>query len=144
MIEFHEIILSSNKKIDFIDITKQVKEILQNSKISNGIIIAYTQHTTTSLKISEWETEEDKALIKDSIEFLEKLASSSREYRHDKSNVDDRPNTHAHLKSLVLNSSEAIPFKNKELLLGKWQGLFLIEMDGPREKRKIILEIIGE
>lgn len=144
MIEFNEILMDTKNKIDFIDITERAKRIVKESKIKNGFLLAYTQHTTSSVKVHEFETEHDRALIKDSLDFLEKIAPSNAQYRHDKSNVDNRPNTHAHLKSLLMNSSETIPIKAGELLLGKWQALYFVEMDGPREKRKVIIEIVGE
>lgn len=146
MIELHSIELETKNKVEFINITDKINDIISKSKIKNGFAVVFTMHTTSAIKISERETEKDKALVKDSIDFLERIAPSNPDYdyRHDKSNVDDRPNTHSHLKSLLLNSSELIPIKDGKLLLGQWQGIFFIELDGPREKRNITIQLTGE
>ena len=144
MIEFSEIEIDTKEKIEFMNMTKAVQEKVDESGIKNGFAVVFTQHTTAAVKVHETETEADRALIKDSLEFLERIASSEGNYRHDKSNVDGRPNTHAHLKSLMLNSAEVIPLREGKLLLGTWQSLYFIEMDGPRRKRKVIVEIVGE
>ncbi|MFA4906785.1 MAG: secondary thiamine-phosphate synthase enzyme YjbQ [archaeon] len=144
MIEFSEIEIDTKEKIEFIDITGRAREFVEKSGIKNGILVAFTQHTTSSLKVHERETEIDKALLKDSIEFLEKMAPSSGKYKHDRTNVDGRPNAHSHLKSLMMNSSETIPIRNGKIALGSWQALYFIEMDGPRNGRKIIFTATGE
>jgi secondary thiamine-phosphate synthase enzyme len=76
--------------------------------------------------------------------FLEKLAPKNGKYGHDINPVDGRKNAHAHLKSLLLNSSESIPVQNGKMKMGNWQRVFFVELDGPRNERKIIVQVVGE
>ena len=80
--------------------------------------------------------------------FLEKIASTSNKYLHDDIELrncpkNERINGHAHIKSLILNSSEIIPIVNNEMVLGKWQSIFFIELDGKRN-REVIVQTIGK
>jgi secondary thiamine-phosphate synthase enzyme len=136
--------LETTEKIEFLNITNQIKNIIAKSRIKNGIVNIYSQHTTTAIRINE----NEPLLIKDIKGFLEKKAPSTLCYNHDnidnrKDCPDDEPrNAHSHLKSFLLGTSETIPLLNKQLPLGKWQSIFFVELDGPR-KRKIIVHIIG-
>lgn len=141
--EFFTIELN-NPKRDFININDKVKECVKKSGIKNGFCIVFTQHTTGAVKVHEWETEKNRDLIIDSLDFLERVAPTQQNYGHDKASVDDRPNTHSHLKALLLNSGEVIPIKDGELLLGQWQAIYFVELDPPRPSRKVIVEIMGE
>jgi secondary thiamine-phosphate synthase enzyme len=58
--------------------------------------------------------------------------------------VDDRDNAHSHLLGLFLNASETIPVAGGELVMGGWQSIFFIELDGPRERREVRLQLLGE
>lgn len=132
--------LKTEKKFQLIDVTQEVKKFFETSGIENGSLKVFSPHTTCSVKINEKET----SLLHDFENFLDKLAPKQQGYGHDETCVDDRPNTHSHLRSLILNSSESIPVKDKKMLLGGWQTIFFIELDGPRDKRKMIMQIIGE
>lgn len=132
--------LKTKDKIGFYDITGQLKEKTGKTGIKNGLVVAFTQHTTACLRINENESK----LMNDLLDTLERIASSKQAYKHDLKTVDDRDNGHAHCKSLALNSSESIPIKDGKPLLGTWQSLFFIELDGPRPERQVILQFIGE
>jgi secondary thiamine-phosphate synthase enzyme len=135
----YELHFSTTKPVQFFDITNQVKEKLKQSKIQNGIVLVFTQHTTTSIKINE----KEENLETDMTKFLEKLAPTKEHYLHDETAVDGRMNAHSHMKSLILNSSETIPITNGEMILGTWQSIFFVELDGDR-KRKVFVQILGE
>ena len=57
---------------------------------------------------------------------------------------DERPNGHAHCLQLLLGSSESVPVMDGELMLGAWQRLFLVELDGPRPQREVLVQVLGE
>lgn len=139
-----EIPLESTEKTDFIDMTEIVKKEVSNSKIKNGIVNIYTKHTTTAIRINENES----GLIDDFKVFLEKKAPQFKKYEHDK--IEQRPvpidepiNAHSHLKSCLMGSSETIPLINSKILIGQWQSIFFVDLDGPR-KRKMLIHIIGK
>ena len=122
-----------------IDISNKVVESVKKSGISNGIVIVFSTHTTGAIKINE----NEKNLIGDFDNMFEKLIPRNFDYEHNKTAIDNRPNAHSHLRSMLINSSETIPFKDGKMLLGTWQAIFFIELDGPRQNRKIIVEVIG-
>lgn len=140
MIHTKTLEFETEKKFQLVDVTDEVKEFFESCGIKDGSIKIFSPHTTCAVKINE----KEKSLLKDFENFLDKLAPREQGYGHDKTNVDDRPNTHSHLRSLLLNASETIPVKNGELLLGGWQTVFFLELDGPREKRRMILQGMGE
>jgi secondary thiamine-phosphate synthase enzyme len=78
------------------------------------------------------------------IRHLEQVVPRDGDYGHNRAAVDDRPNAHAHLLGLFMNASESVPILDGELLLGGWQSIFLVELDGPRDQRQITLHFLGE
>jgi secondary thiamine-phosphate synthase enzyme len=56
---------------------------------------------------------------------------------------DESPNGHAHCLQLMLGASQAVPFADGELLLGTWQRIFLVELDGPRDARQVLIQVLG-
>lgn len=131
---------------EFIDITEEVIDFAQESNVRNGIAVVYSKHTTAAIKINENES----LLLKDMEEFLEQVAPCDGDYKHNDFTVrtenmteDECPNGHAHCQHLGLGTSEAIPIINGELQFGRWQRVFLIELDRPRE-RDVIIQILGD
>ncbi len=78
------------------------------------------------------------------VEFLTQLVPCNAEYRHNHNPVDGRFNAHSHLIGLFMNSSETVLVANGELLLGGWQSIFFIELDGPRKQRMLRVQLAGE
>jgi len=139
-----ELALESTEKTDFIDVTDQVKEIIKNSGVKNGIANIYTTHTTTAIRINENETR----LLHDVKCFLDQNAPRFKCYKHDDIDKRDVPsdeplNAHSHLKSLIMGASETVPILNQEPKLGQWQCIFFVDLDGPR-RRKMYVHIIGK
>jgi secondary thiamine-phosphate synthase enzyme len=134
----------TGSSLEFIDITKKVRDIVKKSKTRHGIATVYTKHTTTAIRINE----NEKLLLSDLRNFLDSIAPRLKLYNHD--DIDKRQNTpedepcnaHSHLKSLLLGTSESIPISNGSLQLGKWQSILFIELDGPR-KREVIVQVLG-
>jgi secondary thiamine-phosphate synthase enzyme len=137
---FHTIQLSTHAGVEFHDVTIHVLQAVKKSKLADGMVLVFTPHTTCSIKLNE----NEKNLVQDMTAFLEQRAPTKGKYGHDVDPIDGRKNAHSHLKSLILNSSETIPLRNGELLLGGWQKIFFVELDGPREKREIVVQILGE
>ena len=133
------ITVQTAKPIEIVDISTEVSEAVSSSGLDSGQVIVISQHTTASININE---KEDR-LLEDMETFLKRFAPRDGNYLHNLTPVDGRDNAHSHLLGLLMNASETIPFSKGKLLLGKWQSLFFIELDGPRKERKILLQISG-
>jgi len=134
------IILNTVEPIQVLDITAQVHERLAASGLRNGLVTLISRHTTARVNLNENEAR----LHRDMVTFLKRLAPRDGDYLHNLAPVDDRDNAHAHLLGLFMNASESIPVVEGELLLGGWQSVFFIELDGPREQRSVNLQFLGE
>ena len=123
--------VKSNKREELIEITAEVsKQIPANGA---GICVLFTQHTTCGLTINE---NADPDVKSDMLLFLKNTIPQFYEgFKHFEYNSD------AHIKSSLVGSSVMIPFENGRLLLGRWQGIYLCEFDGARE-RKVLIKII--
>ena len=129
-----------------IDITDWVKGCVAESKVSNGMVLVYSRHTTAAVKINE----NEPLLIEDIAEFLERIAPRDAYYRHNDFSIrtvnmteDESPNGHAHLQHLMLGCSETIPLIDGKIPFGQWQSIFFIELDHPRP-REVMVQIVGE
>lgn len=120
----------SNQREEMIEITREVQKLLPET--GEGICVLFTQHTTCGLTINE---NADPDFKHDMLLFLRELIPQYyKGFRHFEHNSD------SHIKSSLMGSSVTIPFQNGKLLLGRWQGVYLCEFDGARE-RKILLMI---
>ena len=128
-----EITVKTNSKIEMIDITRQVQDIVQQSKVTHGICIVFVPHTTAAITINE---NADPAVLKDIITELNKIIPLQDNYRHMEGN------SAAHIKATLTGSSQTVIIENGELQLGTWQSLFFCEYDGPRN-RKAWVKIIS-
>ena len=115
--------VSSSEREEMIDITSKVAGGLPTG---DGICVLFTQHTTCGLTINE---NADPDVKSDMLGFLRRLIPQYEpNFRHFEHNSD------AHIKSSLVGSSVTVPFENGKLLLGRWQGIYLCEFDGPRER----------
>ena len=140
------IILETSRAPQFIDITERVASQVQASGVRDGLACIYSLHTTAAIKINE----NEPLLIEDMEQFLCRIAPLKRYYRHNDFTVrtvnmteDECPNGHAHCQHLLLSTSETIPIIRGELQLGRWQRLFLIELDRPRS-REVLISVLGD
>jgi secondary thiamine-phosphate synthase enzyme len=133
--------LSSEERTEVVDITKLVREAVQQFPVSAGIALINTMHTTCALFINEFQS----ALIDDLKGLIERLVPERGGYRHDDPRYSDceRGNAHAHLRAALLGRSIAVGVNNGDLTLGRFQSVIFAELDGPR-KRDITVQIIGE
>ncbi len=127
-----EFSVKSSRKYQMIDVTVQVAEAVKKSPVNEGICCVYTPHTTAAITVNE---NDDPNVCEDVLDALATLIPEGS-WRHDK--VDN--NAAAHIKAAIIGPSEAIPVKEGKLLLGRWQAVMLVELDGPRE-RKVIVEV---
>lgn len=125
----------SNKRVEIIDITQDLNDILAKCKIKEGIINVFARHSTAGIVINENES----GLIKDFQNALESLIPTGKGYLHDR--IDN--NADSHIRSFFIGSSETIPLENGFLSLGTWQSVFFVELDGPRA-RKFVITVMGE
>jgi len=126
--------------IEIIDVTARVRKVFDQNPIQNGQLIVCSAHTTAFVALNESEP----TLQRDMLDFLTRLVPCDAPYRHNLNPVDGRLNAHSHLLGLFMNASETIPVANGELLLGGWQSIFFIELDGPRAERTLRVQIAGE
>ena len=133
------ITVQTSKPIEVTDISDEVSQAVSSSGLDAGQVIVISQHTTAYININE---KEDR-LLEDMETFLKRFAPRDGNYLHNINPVDGRDNAHSHLLGLLMNTSETIPFSKGKLLLGEWQSLFFVELDGPRKERKILLQISG-
>ena len=127
--------ISSNTRIELIDITSKIRDIIKKESYNNGLVNLFVKHTTCGLIINEAE----KGLLKDITDHLSKLIPFNAGYMHDR--IDS--NADAHIKSVLLNPSITIPIENNNLVLGTWQSILFYDLDGPRN-RNIYLTFIVE
>jgi secondary thiamine-phosphate synthase enzyme len=123
------------------DITKIVREAIQQFPVSAGIAMINTLHTTCAVFVNEFQS----ALIDDLKGLVERLVPERGGYRHDDPRFSDceRGNAHSHLRAALLGRSIAVGIQNGELTLGRFQSVIFAEFDGPR-KREIAVQVIGE
>jgi secondary thiamine-phosphate synthase enzyme len=131
--------LATVAPIEIVDITAKVRDWVASSGIRDGIATLISPHTTARLNVNEREPQ----LQRDMVAWLKRLVPRDGEWLHNLAPVDGRDNAHAHLLGLFMNASETIPVAEGELVLGGWQSIFFIELDGPRERRGIELQILG-
>ena len=104
------------------EITSQISQVLTTQVIENGLVTIYIKHTSASLIIQE---NADSDVLRDIENFFDKLVPMDEsKYIHNSEGADDMP---AHIKSLLTNTQLSVPMKNKKLVLGTWQGIFLFE-----------------
>lgn len=125
-----EFTITSSRKHEMIDITERVQAVVDESGDDEGICAIYVAHATAAIVVNE---NADPNVCVDVLDALDKLIPDGV-WRHDR--VDG--NAAAHIKAAILGPSEAIPVRNGLLVLGKWQAVMMVELDGPRERRIII------
>jgi secondary thiamine-phosphate synthase enzyme len=123
----------SHAREELVEFTGDVQKKLAESGASEGVVVLYVQHTTAGLTVNE---NADPDVPRDMLHLLRTLIPQhGMGFRHGEENSD------AHIKATLVGSSVSIPFKEGKLLLGRWQGIFLCEFDGGRE-RQVIMMII--
>ncbi len=128
--------LHSSKRRQLIDITDQVLTFAENALVKNGVCIISVPHATAAVIANEHEG----GLMEDILSKIDVLFPQSARYAHNA--IDD--NADAHLAATFLGSSRLFPIADGRLVRGTWQNIFLVELDGPRTRRDVWLQAIGE
>ncbi len=127
---------NTKKHREYINITAEVANAVQASKVQEGMVLVSAMHITAGVIVNDAED----GLLKDIDEWLEKLAPYRDDYRHHRTG---ETNGDAHLKNLLVHHEVILPITRGELDLGPWQQVFYMEFDGQRPKR-LIIKVIGE
>lgn len=127
---------NTKKRREIVRITDEVAEVVEKSKVQEGLCLVSAMHITASIYVNDWED----GLIFDIEKWAEELAPSGKDYRHHQTGED---NGDAHLKRLLLGHQVTLPITKGKLDLGPWEQVFYAEFDGNRKKR-VIVKILGE
>lgn len=138
--------VTAGARFGFVDLTAQLEAAVAGSGLSDGLCIAFCRHTTCGLMINEWEDGAQEDFVK----RLRVLVPEHVYYAHDDMDrrtqnlvPDERANGRSHvLQMLVGGNSQTIPIAGGKPLLGRWQRLFLLELDEPKE-REIVFQTVG-
>ncbi|MEO1958781.1 MAG: secondary thiamine-phosphate synthase enzyme YjbQ [Nautiliaceae bacterium] len=126
-----ELKINTKYKSEVIDLTKEIKEAVIKSGVKDGICVVFCPHSTASVIVFE---KSDSSLKRDLLSMLKEIVPH-RDYSHS--------NAIAHLKAAFLRSNLSLVVHNGSLILGDWQGIYLIEFDGPRERRVVVKVVNG-
>ena len=145
MIEHGAIHLETEECLQFIDITERIVELVEDSGIQNGIVNVQTRHTTTAIIVNE----NEPLLLKDMRQTLERLAPRDIDYGHNDFSIrtvnmqpEETENGHSHCKAMFLRTSETLNLTDGVIQLGRWQRVFLLELDGAR-RRSVSVVVMG-
>ncbi len=140
-IEQDTLTVATEGRLQFIDLTKRIRDWLQRYRIRQGLLTLSSLHTTTVLFINEWQ----EALLYDLRVLLERLVKEEDAYRHNDPRYSDcdRGNAHAHFRSVLLARQLSVPVVDGELALGTFQSIIFAELDGPWE-RQVHLQVLAE
>ncbi len=138
----HTLVYQTERGPQFIDITDQVSELVQESGIETGFAVVFSKHTTAAITINE----NEPGLLADLEVVLHRMLPHDHDYDHNTYHPTDDgevPNGHSHCQHVFLGTSENIPIVAGRLTFGKWQRLFLVELDHARE-REVVVQLLGQ
>ncbi|HGY5553486.1 MAG TPA: secondary thiamine-phosphate synthase enzyme YjbQ [Prochlorococcus sp.] len=124
-------------QIAFHRISQPLQQLIDENCWQEGALVLAGMHTTTALIVNEWE----ERLLDDIKQWLNRIAPAGLTYKHN--DLDLRPNiptdeplnAHAHLQALLLGNHLMVSVKNAQLVLGQYQDVILVELDGPRQRQ---------
>jgi len=140
MIHGETIVISTDQRVELIDLTKQIMEFARKFNIKEGLVSLWSMHTTCTLFINEFQT----ALLTDIKRFLEQMVARDAEWLHNNPEHSDcdRFNADSHLRALLLGHSLTLQVSGGEVVLGQWQRILMAELDGPRA-RTLRIQLMG-
>ena len=131
----HRLRVRSREREELVEFTDEVRRCLRESGAREGVCALYVRHTTAGLTVNE---NADPDVPRDMLHALRTLLPQhGMGFRHSEENSD------AHIKATLVGPSVIVPFADGQLLLGRWQGIFLCEFDGGRE-REVIMTILSD
>ena len=126
--------IKTRTRTEFVDITSEIQQVIDEAGIKDGICCMYVPHTTAGITINEGA---DPSVVSDIQRTLSKLIPNNLNYSHMEGNSD------AHIKSTVVGASKTVIIDDGKLLLGTWQSIFFCEFDGPRHRR-VLVKLISD
>jgi secondary thiamine-phosphate synthase enzyme len=135
-VETKQLSLQTRGKDDIQNITDEVARAVRSGRISSGVVTVFVPHSTAGVTTIEYES----GAVSDLAEMVRRLIPEDPNYQHNR--IDD--NAHSHLRAALIGPSLTVPFTNKELILGTWQQIVLIDFDTHARRRQIVLQIVGE
>ncbi|GAC1621520.1 MAG: secondary thiamine-phosphate synthase enzyme YjbQ [Candidatus Acidiferrum sp.] len=126
--------VKTSRRTHLVDVTEEVQSLVSASQISEGICYVYVPHTTAAVMINE---HADPDVAADMEDAFDRLVPKKGPYRHAEGNSD------AHIKGTLTGTSQMIFVEGGKLALGRWQGIFFCEFDGPRD-RKLYVKVVGD
>jgi len=118
--------IRSGRRSDAIEITELVQRVVRDSGVETGLCQVYVPHTTAGVFINE---NADPDALRDILDTLESLVPWENGYRHAEGNAA------AHIKASLVGTSQTVPVRDGRLALGRWQGIYFADFDGPRERQ---------
>ena len=126
----HEFNVKTSSRDQMIDLTDRVAEVVSRSGVGSGSVVVYVPHTTAGITINE---NADPDVVHDVLAQLDKMVPHSQPfYRHSEGN------SAAHVKATTVGSSVTVPIDHGRMALGRWQGVYFCEFDGPRSRRALV------
>jgi secondary thiamine-phosphate synthase enzyme len=126
--------IKTSKRTQFVDITREVEHLVRDSGVGNGVCYVYVPHTTAGVVINE---HADPDVARDVEGIFDRLIPHQGPYRHAEGNTD------SHMKAIITGTGQTVFVENGKLALGTWQGIFLCEFDGPRQ-RSVYVKIVRD
>jgi secondary thiamine-phosphate synthase enzyme len=126
--------IKTARRTQFVDITREVESAVRDSRVSSGVCYVYVPHTTAGVAINE---HADPDVARDVEGIFDRLIPHEGPYRHAEGNTD------SHMKAILTGTGQTVLVANGKLALGTWQGIFLCEFDGPRE-RTVFVKVVRE
>ena len=120
------LIVKTDRRTQLVDVTAQVQKAVASSGVANGTCYLYVRHTTAAITINECA---DPDVARDFEAAIDRLVPAHGPYRHSEGNSD------SHVKAALVGTSQIAFAEGGKLALGRWQGVFFCEFDGPRERR---------
>lgn len=138
-----DMVVETDAPLALVDVTAEVDARVRAAGVVTGVIHVSSSHTTAGLVVNE----NEPLLLEDLVRALERLAPPGLVYAHDDiarrgCPADEPRNGAAHCRALLLPSTQCLPVRGGRLALGRWQSLFLVELDGPR-RRRLRLTVTG-
>jgi len=130
----HTLHLETQSRVEFKDVTSQIEQLVVKSGIQSGQCHVFVPHTSAAVMINE---NYDPGLRQDIADFLKKLAPPNADYQHNDGNCD------SHLKAILTGATTTLLIENGRLLLGRWQGVYFCEFDGPR-RRDLHIKLVSD
>jgi secondary thiamine-phosphate synthase enzyme len=122
--------VKTHQRSEIVDITDAVRRIVRQKRVTDGMAIVYVPHTTAAVTINEnYDPDVKHDLLRKLDELIPKRESY---YRHGERNSD------SHVKTSLVGNSATVLIENGEVVLGRWQGIYFCEFDGPREREMFV------